>query len=280
MPKGAYKIEGVFRVKPSGTNRSALLRVLTTADSERIEECDINFTPINQDEIPEEQAKLYTAIESTLSDIKRMFRKRRQDIKIYYNELLHLAVTGLSGENAHPKTAMAALEQMKKDLVTAKGPEIKNSYYKRLGLKAIIVGAVPLIIALSIKWHNLYAPETRHLEDLNVFANYMYMWCGCMVGAWLSFGGRKAALTYDELVNVEEDTLGPTIRLLFIGFVSMVFALLFYTDAVMLKFGSIDTSKIETNAFTALLFGVLIGLSEQLLGKKLVDKATKMFDSF
>ena len=100
-----------------------------------------------------------------------------------------------------------------------------------------------------------------------------------MLGIWISFGARKTTLTFEELTTIEEDRLEPFMRLIFTGAISMVFGLLFYKNAITLNFGTLSTKEINDDSFTAIVFGVILGLSEQVLGKKITKKAATVFDN-
>lgn len=232
------------------------------------------------DDVSEIQQKLHLEVERTLVVIRKLYESNEVELNHYFNQLLTLAQAGLVPDNAQPAISLNALQQLKNEVVDKKSGEVKNAYFKLLGRQAILCGVGPLTLALLIKLIRYYAPRIPELNDLSIFANYLYIWCGCMLGIWLSFGARKTVLTFEELTTIEEDRLEPTIRLIFTGAIAMLFGLLFYTNAITLSFGSITTTQISSDAFVAIIFGVILGLSEQVLGKKITKKATEVFDKF
>jgi len=100
-----------------------------------------------------------------------------------------------------------------------------------------------------------------------------------MLGVWLSFGARKTVLRFEDLNILEEDRLEPNMRLLFAGFITLIFSLLFYTEAITIEIGNISSKSISDNTIISIIFGTFLGLSEQVLGKKITKKAASIFDN-
>lgn len=231
------------------------------------------------EQVPEIQQKLHLEVEKALVVVRKLFSDNVLELEHYFNQLLTLAQAGLVTDNAQPSISLNALQQLKNEIVDKKSGEIKNSYFKILGLHAIKVGAIPFLFALITKLVKFYSISISFITDLGVFANYLYLWCGCMLGIWISFGARKTILSFDELTTIEEDRLEPMMRLLFTGSIAVIFALLFYKNAITLNFGTISTKEISNDSFTAIIFGIMLGLSEQVLGKKITKKAASLFDN-
>lgn len=90
-------------------------------------------------------------------------------------------------------------------------------------------------------------------------------------------GVYPAVQLFEELTTIEEDRWEPLMRLLFAGAISMIFSLLFYKQAILVNLGSVSSKDIGTDAFTAMIFGVMLGLSEQVLGKQVTKSAASLF---
>lgn len=242
---------------------------------------DIVFSvkPDYQNKVPEIQQKLHLEIEKTLVVLEMLFEKDEKSFGLYFNQLLSLAQAGLVGDNAQPTIAINALQQFKKEIVDKKSGEVKNNYFKILGLKALKLGIIPLIVGLVIIILYYYFPTRPELGKLYVFSNFLFIWSSCMLGVWLSFGARKTILTFEDLNILEEDRLEPIMRLLFAGSITMIFSLLFFTEAMTIELGNISTKSIADNTIVAIIFGTLLGLSEQVLGKKITKKAASIFDN-
>jgi hypothetical protein len=230
--------------------------------------------------VPDNQQKLQLEIEKTLMVVRKLFANDEPELQKYFSQLLTLAQAGMVPENAQPAISLAALLQLKSEIIDKKSAEVKNTYFKVLGIQAIKIGFLPLIAALSIKLLHYYYPSVDALKGLSEFANFLFLWCGCMLGVWISFGTRKTVLTFEELTTIEEDRLEPTMRLLFIGAIAMFFSLLFYKKAISFNFGSISSSDINKDAFVAMIFGVALGLGEQIIGRNLTKKVNSIFEKF
>jgi hypothetical protein len=229
--------------------------------------------------VSEIQQKLHLEVEKALVVIRKLFADNPLELESYFNQLLTLAQAGLVPENAQPQISLNALLQLKNEVVDKKSGEIKNSYFKLLGIQALKLGAGPLVLALFLKFAFYCYGSVDALKNLSTFANFLLLWSGCMLGIWLSFGARKTILSFAELTTIEEDRLEPLMRLLFAGAIAMVFSLLFYKQAISVNFGTISSKEIGTDPLVALIFGVFLGLSEQILGKKITKRAASLFEN-
>lgn len=230
-------------------------------------------------QVSENQQKLHLEIEKTLVVVRKLFENSPIELQHYFSQLLTLAQAGLVPEsNAQPTISINALQQLKAEIIDKKSGEVKNTYFKTLGKKAIYLGSPVLLFCLIIKTL-FYFTKSDVINNLSIFSNFLFIWCTSLLGVWLSFGARKTILTFEELTTIEEDRLEPTIRLIFTGLISMMFSLLFYKEAIVLEIGTISTKGIVSDSFTAMIFGVFLGLSEKLIGQKLTKKATSLFES-
>lgn len=97
------------------------------------------------------------------------------------------------------------------------------------------------------------------------------------MGVWLSFGMRKNALLFSDLVSVQENKSDPIIRLVFSGILTMIFGLMLHKGILEVKMGAISTSTISNDPSVAFLIGVFSGISEKALPSKISDQAGKLF---
>ncbi|XZF14853.1 hypothetical protein ACTHGU_01845 [Chitinophagaceae bacterium MMS25-I14] len=231
------------------------------------------------DQVSELQQRLHLEIEKTLVVVRKLFEKSPIELQQYFAQLLTLAQAGLVPENAQPAISLNALQQLKSEIVDIKSGEVKNSYFKNLGVQALWLGIPPLCIAFILKGLNYFIPNQDSLSNLGIFANFIFVWCSSLLGIWISFGARKTILSFEELITIEEDRLEPKMRMLFSGSIALIFSLLFYKQAITINFGTVSSTSISNDAFVAMIFGVLLGLSEQILGKKITKKAASLFDN-
>lgn len=232
-----------------------------------------------QTEVPEVQQKLHLEIEKALVVIQMLFETEGNDFQIYYNQLLNLAQAGLVGKNAQPSIAYHALQQLKKEIVDKKSGEIKNNYLKKLGIKAFYYGIIPFVLGVILSVLKSCVKLSSELNEFCVLANFFFIWSFCMLGVWLSFGTRKTILNFEDLNILERDRLEPTMRLLFAGFISIIFSLLFYTEMITIEIGNVSSKSISDNFVISIIFGTFLGLCEQVLGKKITQQASSIFNN-
>ena len=130
-----------------------------------------------------------------------------------------------------------------------------------------------MAVALILKLLNYYLPNFDAIKNLGIF-KFSFFFCACLLGVWLSFGARKTVLSFEELTTIEEDRLEPLMRLIFIGAIAMVFSIFFYKEAIFVKVGTVSSKDISSDSYVAMIFGVSLGLSEQILGKKITKKSS------
>lgn len=248
------RCKGVFEVAPAD-------------DSER----DIGFSLRQgyKGTIPQEQAILRDEIDKTLVILRVLFPQSTERFKDYFRQLLGLARFGLVCNSAQPETAMKALTILKDQITAQEGARIKNQYMRDLGFRALLLGVAPLVAVLIIKLN--YASLFG-----DTFVNFVFLWCGCMAGVWLSFGARKKILRFDDLHILEEDRMEPYIRLVFGGLFTIFIGLLFSTGIAVVSFGAVKSTQFSNDPQIALLLGMACGFSEQVLPAKLASNASEM----
>lgn len=228
----------------------------------------IYFSPeAGVDPVPDDQIDLKSQAESTLASLKIIFEKNSERFEEYYDSLFSLAKLGLEGSDARPQIALRALQTLQDEILTRDGTRIKNSYMKTLGITAFLLGIGPLCFVLIISFKNILIPKM------------LILWVGCMVGTWLSFGMRRTSLKFEDLQVIQEDKLGPGIRLVFSGVLTLVFGLMLYKEILEIKMGVFSTKMISSDSIVALLIGVFSGISEKALPSKISEQAGKFFKS-
>ena len=231
---------------------------------------DIMFNPnSNATEIPEDQLKLQSEIEKTLVVLRGITKENNERFERYFVPLLSLAQAGLVGETAQPKLSLQALETLQSEIVANEGGRIKNGYLIRLGSRAL--GAVSVILLLLLGFWNFY-----WTDFVSYASHFFVLVSGCTVGVWLSFGVRKKKLNFYNLNILEEDQLEPMIRIIFASLLTFLVGLVFSTRLVTIKFGGIETWQFTESYEIALLFGLLLGFSEQALPDTVAKQASKL----
>ena len=225
--------------------------------------------PDVEDEVPEEQSRLYADVEHTCNVIKAL-NKTTEDVKRkYFDMLLSLAQVGLVPESgAQPEMAMISLEKLKAEMLLIEGKRIKNQYMRRLGITASILAViVGVIVAVCFA-----------ITKKDAFLMIGYTWLGAMAGAWISYGARKFHLSFEDMALIEKDMLEPVIRLMYIGVCALIFELFLSCEIATVTVGGITTSSLTSDIQTQILIGVLCGLVESKIGIDIYKKANSVLD--
>lgn len=224
---------------------------------------DIHFAVIEgaPNPIPEDQATLQREVSKTATILRTMFDGDDDRFNRYFPSLLALAQLGLVGKEAQVKLALQALESLRNTLLEQEGGRVKNEYMRKLGVSALIFGAVPLLLGLTLYPTYKYVSVT------------LLVWGGCMAGCWLSFGLRKVVLEVEDLHRLEDDRVEPNLRLIFTGLLSLVILLMFLTGFSEVTVGFFSTSELLSDRYVAVLIGVICGIGEKALSKRVTNGA-------
>lgn len=230
--------------------------------------CEIN-EKLN-DDIPQDQNELYIEVESACNVIKSLAITNEGVKRKYFNKLLSLAQTGLVGENARTQTAKLALGKLKDEIIIVEGQRIKNTYMKRLGIAACIIGGLlTAVIAANFFW--------LKIELVQMFS---VTWISSLVGTWVSYGARKFKMNFEDLNIIEKDMMTPYIRLVYIGLCSIIFELFLISGIFEIKLGSINTNNIDTDIVVQIIIGVICGLVESKMGINIYKKAISIVGDY
>ena len=230
--------------------------------------------------VPSIQTKLRADIETTLTTLKAIFPDKNEEIRpkpmtVFQQryaacqaELLGIAQTGLETP-ADPQSARQWLESLQADIVLREGPRIKNSYMMMLGLAAAILATASAVVYLVLR-------NNPHLSNLlHAYRNLFILLTGTLIGTWLSFGLRRMRMTFKDLAALEDDMMEPAIRLVFTGLIAITIAFIFATGMVNINVGGLNSAHLLTNGSSALLIGLLLGVSEQALPSALTRRASQ-----
>jgi hypothetical protein len=228
--------------------------------------------------IPPDQLKLKADIETTMMTLKVILPvkneqappKTRTAIRYadYQIKLLGIAQTGLQTP-ADPNCARQTLEALHADILLREGPRVKNSHMIRLGVAAAALAAVSAVVYLVLRNN----PQASHL--LYAYRNLFVLLTGTMIGTWLSFGLRRPKIVFKDLSALEEDMMEPAVRLIFTGLIAITIAFVFATGMVNVTIGGLNTAHLRDNGSSALLIGMLLGVSELALPGVLTRRASQ-----
>ena len=225
--------------------------------------CEINEAL--DGEVPDQQAILYTEIETVSNIIKSLNNTSEESKRKYFDKLLSLSRAGLTSDNAQPQMSMKALEKLKEEMVMIEGRRIKNQYMIRLGTIAFVME----ILLLLVFW--LCSNQIVHM--------FIITWSGALVGTWISYGARKFEIKLEDLSVIEKDMMEPSIRLIYIGLCAIIFELFLIIGIVEIKIGAINTVNIKDDVLTQFLLGSICGLVESKLGINIYNRAVSAIEN-
>jgi hypothetical protein len=98
---------------------------------------------------------------------------------------------------------------------------------------------------------------------------------GAAIGTWISFAIRRLDLPFEELTLLEEASLDPPFRILFVTGLTLIVCLLFWNGAVNIEIGNLKTGPayFKTSGTIAILIGMFCGLSERALATAVSGRA-------
>ena len=232
--------------------------------------------------VPPDQLKLKAEIETTLTVLQTLFRDEenaepeppktmtamQHRYRAYQTMLLGAAQVGLQTPS-DPDSSRQALESLQMEILMREGPRVKNGYMKVLGVLAALSGAPAAIIYLMLR-------NNPHFSQLlYAYQNLFVLWTGTMIGTWLSFGLRRPKLAFKDLGALEDDMVEPGFRLIFTGLIAITIAFIFASGMVNVSIGGLNSSNLLAHGSSALLIGMLLGVSEQALPGILTKRASQ-----
>lgn len=228
---------------------------------------------------PKEQAELYIEVCRTLKVIQTLQKSQYPSpVDLYYAQLTQIAAVGLTGDWARPGVASPMLAQLQRDILDMEAPIVKTGYMTWLArVAAWFVIPAFLVVALarlSASWTFLDGvPSVLSRQQIECVALLV---AGAAVGVWLSFGARKPGFTFNDLLVLEEDFLGPKTRIGFTVLLTLVLALLFTTGFLAISVGQVSTEQVLSNPVVALVVGILCGFSEKSLSSQVSAQAGRI----
>jgi hypothetical protein len=199
-------------------------------------------------------------------------QRQAQILKEEFLENLHrIAVIGLEYE--FTELAQLALAELRNDFFVLEAGRIKNSYVRWLGAWA---GAAALVLVAAYVAINSSFFDWKWGHD---HRNFLLAGCGAAAGTWASFSIRQVQFSFDDLVMMEENSLDPPVRVLFVFVLTMAACLLFWNSAINIEIGGLKTSPdvFRGSGSVALLIGLFAGLSERALATAISGRAAALF---
>lgn len=212
-----------------------------------------------------EENELQNSLESLANSIRNLKHTDKKVKEQYITELVGIAQVGFIGENPSIESALKGVENLKENILESQGHKIKNAYHISLGIHSICFLAFVWLIYLSL----------LKVFAINVEIAVFIVITGALIGQWLSFGARKWTFNFEDMVNIEQDKMSKSVRIVFIILSSFMLYIILTSNLIEFKFGGF-TSESLTTWNSQLLLGFIAGLLDSKLGLKLYEKATEI----
>lgn len=212
-------------------------------------------------------------------DVERDKRARRL-LDEYINKLAGIGRLGLEGP--HTSLAKLALTSLKSEFAAREAGRIKNRYVRRLGVWAAVFAFAFLVVYVVIRINvcsGVPAPKPNPCAVSWVWwdahKTFLLAAAGAAIGTWVSFAIRRLDLPFEELSMLEEASLDPPFRIIFVVALTVTVCLLFWTGTINIEIGSLKTGPdtFKAAGSIALLVGLFCGLSERALATAISGRA-------
>jgi len=266
---------GKFRVRTPGEDPTK------AQEDAKYSPRDIVFEKLDKSGlVPADQLKFKAEVEDTLTTLQVIFPEKswqsdnskklpfQRRFEEYQSKLRSLAQVGLASD-ADPDAGRQALTTLQFEILRREGPRLKNTYMKRLGGWALAFALVAAFAYLFVRNNDSFSTL------LSAFRNMLLVWTGTMLGTWLSFGLRRPTLSFNDLGALEADMVEPAVRLVFTGLIALTIAFVFTCGMVNVVIGGLNSAGLFLHGSTALLIGILLGVSEQALPSALTQRASQ-----
>jgi hypothetical protein len=231
---------------------------------------EILMSPLPAITISDKEQDFIMDIDNTLTVLRTLYKEKNSTYYFkYFDQLLKIAQVGLVGENPHIDLSRKAILQLKTEIVNRESTSIKNMYLIDLGKVAIYYVIFFIVIYSAIE---ILVSKNIINFSYKIFSNFSILLCGSTVGVWISSTISKTQLEFDDLITINSNQLIPNLKIVFTSLLTIFFGLLFYKKVLVFKMSGISTESFADDNIVTLIFGLVLGLNERLLGNSLIKK--------
>jgi hypothetical protein len=168
------------------------------------------------------------------------------------------ADVGLSGDLA---TGGVILLRVERDLVEVEGPTLRQQYLQLTLIWGVGVFVAGLAVAATNGGCSSVAPVVAPCMAALVFNS---AWIAAGIGLGMIFFAYASSMeiTYDNIGRFDATSLGPPMRLAFIGVVAIALAILLLSGAITIGFGNFRLNDFQHNSIVAFLLGFFAAYSD------------------
>ncbi|WP_019962141.1 hypothetical protein [Woodsholea maritima] len=209
-------------------------------------------------DIPPAYSQLKSNIERTLSVLRALYQPQDKVFKDYYGELLALAQYGLKGPTAQPQQAELTLANLQQRFHNSeKGKVISQHMTKTLKLYAIVFGTCAAL-ALLLYGLLVLTPWAFNPVVLSTLP-------GLCLGLTLTAFMRCKTVNFYDLHAIDADRFSPWMRAAFALVLLCVTAIFLKAGVFQIEVGELAISEFDAKALSGLLFGLVVGITQEPL---------------
>lgn len=273
----SFRLQGIFE------ERVRRLRASTFQVSPKIDKSgrcvDLNYD-ISQGTTTPAQIALIRALDGVIVVVSLVLRRswhadRRH---AYMERLVGVGRVGLMEGNLD--LATDNLGSIQADFLARHAPRVKNGYIARLGgwsLLWVVLCALGYVATRRYlepgPGHGASPDSYEFLGDiLWRFRNFFLLAIGAGLGTWLAFMIGRPPLQFTGLVQLDDDLLSPSVRVVFTIVLATVVGLLFWTGIVGMSAGGFSTDLHKAGT-PALVVGIFSGLASGVIATAVLGRA-------
>ncbi len=156
----------------------------------------------------------------------------------YVDKLVGIARIGL--QQPHTTLAKLAIDRLRQEFIAHEAREILNRYVRRLGGWSFGFASLFLLVYVVVK--NGACDDVANCGSWwYLHRSFLLAAAGASLGTWASFSVRQVNLTFEQLAAPEEELLDAPLRVIFVVVLTMAACLLFWTGAINVKIGDLNT---------------------------------------
>jgi hypothetical protein len=260
------------------------------------EEFDLRPAPGHRHPIPTDQVKLSQDIYETKNILKLLEdsrllgrhlpgessrRARSGAYGEFLNRVTETAHTGCVDDIVETGLATDAITQIRADILRRFGRRLAYRYLGFLAMWGLGGAAIGLLVAVSARFWTA-DPLWRRV------GHYGWVIVGAMAGAWFAVAVRRWSISFAEIPDYLDVRVEPFVRLLFVAVVASFLALFLDLQVISLSVGQLnlrdfvgadsgagDAGDVRS-ALIALFLGLIAGMSERVVSKRLMDQVGKI----
>lgn len=218
-------------------------------------------------DFPESIIELKNEMEAFVKIVATLFKDDKASYKLYYEKLYMLADLAFNGQKEQSFLAKNSLENLKYELVHEVGPRVRTS----LLFRYIKISFLPMILMMFFSLGLNSFVENTHMQYVS---KLILVALGANIGCWLSLAVRTRGVEFNQILPILSDQKGVHSRIIFVMVFSVTLAILIKAGLLSIQLGDFSSSTIETDSYSALAAGFIMGFAEKLFVEKFQNKIT------